>query len=296
MLYHYGFDEAGGNFQDDNFGNGGVDGDPVDALGQSNNFLCPNNAFFGTPPDGGSGEMIMCLWTNSTPRRDFSWDSGVMIHEFGHGVSNRLVGGPSNSSCIGGSQRAGEGYSDWYFLVYTALASHTGATTRGGGTYILGQPINGPGVRPQPYSTDPGVNSYTYESIQSVGQPHGVGSVWAQVAWEVYWALVDLHGFDPDIYDAMGGSGNQRAIFYVTEALKMVPCDHTFADMRDAMLQVATDNFGGGDVCPMWEAFAGIGLGEDADPANPNSLNVTNGFQVPAPCLVLFADSFESAP
>lgn len=69
IFYHYGFDEEAGNFQDNNYGNGGSggDGDAVNARGQyggedpvGND--ASNNASFGTPGDGGSGTMTMFYW------------------------------------------------------------------------------------------------------------------------------------------------------------------------------------------------------------------------------------------
>ena len=36
------------------------------------------------------------------------------------------------------------------------------------------------GIRDLPYSTNPAVNNWTYESINGAGVPHGVGSRWAQ--------------------------------------------------------------------------------------------------------------------
>jgi len=295
VQYGYGFDEAAGNFQVDNFANGALGGDAVQALGQKQGPPCPNNAFFGTPPDGGEPDMIMCLWTSSSPRRDFSWDSGVMIHELGHGISNRLVGGPSNVGCLNNSQQGGEGYGDWWSLAYTGEVGDQGTDVRGSGTYILGQPTSGGGVRPLPYSTDPAVNNHTYESINGIGIPHGVGAVWAQAVWEVYWALVDHHGFDPDLYNALGGSGNQRMMLYVNEGLKNSICSPTFTNVRDGILQAAVDNFGGEDVCRMWQAFADFGLGTDAVSGGPNSTNPTNGFTIPESCsTTIFVDGFES--
>lgn len=298
VQYQYGFDEQAGNFQANNFGNGGIGGDEITARAQSLNpaFLCPNNASFSTQPDGNNGRLAMCLFT-STPRIASSFDAGVVVHEYGHGISNRLVGGPSAASCLSGLQQAGEGYSDWWALAYTARAEHTGTTARGLGTYVIGQATTGPGIRPQPYSTDPAVNNYTYESINGIGIPHGVGSVWAQIAWEVYWSLVDEHGFDSNLHNALGGSGNQRAMLYVNEGLKMVPCGLTFADIRDGMIQVAMDNFEGEDVCTLWETFSAYGLGTDADPANPSSLNVSNGFSLPLECVEnedVFINGFET--
>lgn len=297
IQYQYGFDEAAGNFQTNNFANGGLGNDEVTAFGQKSGVPCPNNAFFGTPADGSSPSMIMCLWTPSNPQRDFSFDNGVVIHEYGHGISNRLVGGPSNASCLGNNQQPGEGLSDWWSLAYTGEVGDQGTDVRGSGTYILGQPLGGPGVRTQPYSTDPAVNNHDYESINGMSIPHGVGEVWAQVAWEAYWALVDVYGFDDDLYEALGSAGNQRMMLYVNEGLKNTACSPTFTDVRDGIIQAATDNHGGQDVCILWEAFAAFGLGVDAISGGSGSTNPTNGFTLPASCLVggaIFADGFES--
>jgi extracellular elastinolytic metalloproteinase len=59
-LHAAGFDEAAGNFQQDNFGRGGVGGDPVSAEAQDGGGQ--NNANFATPPDGRSPRMQMYLW------------------------------------------------------------------------------------------------------------------------------------------------------------------------------------------------------------------------------------------
>ncbi len=297
IQYQYGFDEAAGNFQTNNFANGGAGGDEVTAFAQKSGAPCPNNAFFGTPGDGSSPNMIMCLWTPSNPQRDFSFDNGVVIHEYGHGISNRLVGGPNNVGCLGNSQQPGEGLSDCGALAYTGEVGDAGTDVRGSGTYILGQPLGGPGVRTQPYSTDPAVNTHSYESISGMSIPHGVGEVWAQVAWEAYWALVDARGFDADLYDAMGSAGNQRMMLNVNEGLKNTACSPTFTEVRDGIIQAATDNHGGEDVCTLWEAFAAFGLGTDAVSGGSGSTNPTNGFTLPGSCLVnsnIFLDGFES--
>lgn len=292
VQYQYGFDEVGGNFQVNNYGNGGLGNDDVQAEAQDG--AGTNNANFGTPPDGGRPRMQMFEFTLSTPRRDGTLDHGIVTHEYGHGISNRQVGGPSNVSCLGNTQQPGEGWSDWLGLAYTGEVGDAGTDIRGAGTYVLNQPTDGPGVRPQPYSTDPAVNSYTYESISGIGVPHGLGSVWAQAIWEVYWALVDQHGFDLNIYDALGGAGNQRAMLYVNEGLKNTVCGPSFLDTRDAIIQAATDNYGGVDVCLVWGAFADFGLGANASTPGPGSTSATNGFDLPASCASLFSDGFES--
>jgi extracellular elastinolytic metalloproteinase len=63
ILYGYGFDEAAGNFQVDNFGRGGKDGDPVQAEAQDGGDT--DNADFATPPDGRKPRMQMYLFTGA---------------------------------------------------------------------------------------------------------------------------------------------------------------------------------------------------------------------------------------
>ncbi|NGY03850.1 M36 family metallopeptidase [Solimonas terrae] len=58
--YHNGFDEAAGNAQLDNYGRGGVDGDPIHAEGQDGSGT--NNANMATPSDGGSPRMQMYIF------------------------------------------------------------------------------------------------------------------------------------------------------------------------------------------------------------------------------------------
>jgi extracellular elastinolytic metalloproteinase len=61
LLYQYGFDEAAGNFQTNNFGRGGAGNDPVNAEAQDGGGT--DNANFATPADGSSPRMQMYLWT-----------------------------------------------------------------------------------------------------------------------------------------------------------------------------------------------------------------------------------------
>jgi hypothetical protein len=60
VWYHYGFDEAAGNFQQNNYGNGGTGGDYVIADGQDGSGN--DNANFSTPADGSNPRMQMYLW------------------------------------------------------------------------------------------------------------------------------------------------------------------------------------------------------------------------------------------
>ncbi len=282
IQYHYGFDEPAGNFQTYNYyGNGGADNDHVHAESQDYAGNC--NANFLTPPDGSIPRMQMYLCNNTTPERDGDFDNAVIVHEYGHGISNRQVGGPNNVSCLGNAQQPGEGWSDWLGLAYTAESTHTAGLARGMGTYLFGQAANGPGIRPAPYSTNTSVNNYQYDDIGGLIAPHGVGFVWATILWEGYWELVSAHGFSADLYNALGNSGNQRMMLYVNEGLKNTACSPTFPEARDGIIQAAVDNHGGEDVCRLWDAFARRGLGSDASTTGSNS-SATNGFAVPAEC------------
>ncbi|MEZ6089916.1 MAG: M36 family metallopeptidase [Pirellulaceae bacterium] len=55
---------------------------------------------------------------------DSAFDNGIIVHEYGHGVSQRLTAGPQNVSALGGIQSGGmgEGWSDWWALMFTQNA------------------------------------------------------------------------------------------------------------------------------------------------------------------------------
>lgn len=54
----------------------------------------------------------MYKFTLSKPARDGALDAGIVIHEYCHGLSTRLTGGPADSSCLSVGEPAGlgEGY------------------------------------------------------------------------------------------------------------------------------------------------------------------------------------------
>ena len=55
--------------------------------------------------------MRMYIWTNTNPVRDSSFEAGVVLHEYTHGLSNRLTGGPRNSGCLNALESGGMGVS-----------------------------------------------------------------------------------------------------------------------------------------------------------------------------------------
>ena len=280
IFYHYGFDEASGNFQQNNYGHGGYALDPLQADTQDR--ISINNANFGTPPDGQKPRMQMFVWTLTAPYRDSALESSVIVHEYGHGISNRLTGGPSNVSCLFNAEQMGEGWSDWLGLAITAKASDKGTDGRGNAPYLLGQPPNGRGIRFYPYSTDMTINPHTYDSIKDAITVHQVGEVWAQMLWEIYWSLVEEYGFNPNVYDDWRTGGNNLAIQLVMDGMKLQPCSPGFVDGRDAILAADTVLTGGVNQCLIWNAFAKRGLGVSADQGDSNNIiDGTEAFDIP---------------
>lgn len=263
VVYQYGFDEPSGNFQSNNYGNGGLGNDWVRAEAQDGSGSC--NANFATPADGSLPRMQMYVCGS----QDGDFDNLVIVHEYGHGISNRMTGGPGNSGCLGNAEQMGEGWSDWYGLLLTMDSSDTGPESRAVGTYLFGQGPGGAGIREFPYSTDMAVNPHTYDRIITAAVPHGVGSVWCAMLWEMTWGLIDEYGFDEDFY--YGTGGNNIAMALVTEALRLQPCSPGFVDGRDAILEADQLLYGGANQCIIWEAFAKRGLGFSADQGSSSS-------------------------
>ncbi|HZH29439.1 MAG TPA: T9SS-dependent M36 family metallopeptidase [Pyrinomonadaceae bacterium] len=222
---------------------------------------------------------------NPAPNRDSDFDAGIIGHEYGHGISNRLTGGRLNTSCLGNQEQMGEGWSDFVGLVLTTAPLDTAATERGIGTYVSFQSATGKGIRPTPYTTNTSVNPSTYNTIKTAAVPHGVGYVWATMLWEMYWNLVEVHGYNPNVYEPWNTGGNNLAIQLVTDGMKLQPCSPGFIDGRDAILQADMNLTGGANQCLIWKAFAKRGLGVSATQGSNTSVtDGTEAFNIPASC------------
>ena len=280
IAYQYGFDEVSGNFQENNFGNGGAGSDGINANVQASGNC---NAQFGAPSDGSNPTMNMFLCTTPNPDADTDFDTGVLFHEIGHGVSNRLTGGPSKVNCLNNAEQMGEGWSDFYGVSLTMEVGDARSDTRGLATYSLTtQGPNGPGIRLAPYDTDFADNDYTYGRTSTMSSVHQIGFVWATILWEAMWDLVDLHGFSADVYNASGTAGNQIMLSRVTEGLKLQPCSPGFVDGRDAILAADVAIYGGVHVDDLWIAFARRGLGFSASQGTSRrNADNTEAFDVP---------------
>ncbi|KAJ4855760.1 fungalysin metallopeptidase (M36) domain-containing protein [Trichoderma breve] len=266
LLYVLGFNEVAGNFQANNNGKGGKGNDFVILNAQDGSGT--NNANFATPADGSNGRMRMYIWTVSTPRRDGSLEEGIVIHEYTHGLSTRLTGGPANSGCLSGVEAGGmgEGWGDFYATAIRLKAGDTRATDYPMGAWADNNPK---GIRQYPYSTSLTTNPLTYKSVNSQNEVHSSGTTWASILYEVLWNLIDKHGKNDaefPTFDSQGvpTDGKFLALKLVLNGLALQPCTPTFVSARDAILDADRSLTGGENLCELWTAFAKRGLGSGA--------------------------------
>lgn len=251
-LYRHGFVEGTGNFQQDNFGKGGSGNDSVDAEAQDGGGT--NNANFSTPADGSQPRMQMYLWTRSTPNRDGDLDSDIVWHEYGHGLTWRMIG--SMSGPFAGA--IGEGMSDT-LSIYINRNDVVGE-------YSFNDPL---GIRRFPYTDYPlTYGDFTGDSV------HSDGEIYAATMWKLL-----------ELWKAAGHT--QDSLFdVVVDGMNFTVSRPQYEDMRDGLL--ASSPTAEKD-CIIWEAFAQFGIGEGADGVESCriftcSVSVTESFVVPAAC------------
>jgi uncharacterized protein (TIGR03437 family) len=238
--YGLGFTEAAGNFQADNFGRGGKGNDPV--LGEAQQGNTDDNSAFVPTPDGVSPRLLAGLFTMGTASytddRDSAYDAQLIMHEYGHGVSNRLVGARVSTSCLANIQSGamGEGWSDYFGMSYTNNPVF--------GAYLTGDTIKG--IRRQSYDT----YSLNYEDIgtgPNSYEVHDDGEVWAATLW--------------DLRKALGQTVTDKL---VVNGLKATPCSPSMTQARDAILSADQATNSGANRAKIWQIFAKHGMGYSA--------------------------------
>jgi len=233
--YGLGFTESAGNFQTNNYGRGGLGADSVRAEAQDGSGT--NNANFATPPDGQRPRMQQYLFTNPTPDRDSSMDGDVVFHEYGHGISNRLIG---NGSGLGGTQSGamGEGWSDYW----ACTLGNDGLV----GEYSTGNTTAG--IRRAAYTVPANTVHDSYADVCAGGcQVHRDGEVWAATLW--------------DLRTQLGASITDRIVL---NGMKFTPSRPSFLNARDGILQADQNLNGGANRCAIWTVFARHGMGVSA--------------------------------
>jgi hypothetical protein len=276
FVYRLGFTESAGNFQTNNFGRGGTGNDSVRAEAQDGSGT--NNANFATPPEGSRPRMQQYLFTQGTTSladdRDSSQDGDVVFHEYGHGVSNRLVGGPTNTNCLGGTQAGamGEGWSDYWAITFY----NDGRV----GEYVTNNATNG--IRRAAYTVPANPVHDSYADLGAGGfEVHRDGEVWTATLW--------------DLRTQLGAAVSDRLVL---EGMKFTPCSPSFLNARDGILQADQSLNAGANRCAIWTVFARHGMGASATGNNGTTHNAAT--DVPADCAggggtTVFFDNFETA-
>ena len=300
-LYDLGFTEAAGNFQNNNFGRGGLGNDPVICLVQAGADVgYTDNAMFATLPDGMNGYCFMFVFTGPTPNRDGSLDQEIVIHEFTHGLSTRLVGGGVGIYQLQ-TEGLGEGWSDFYPLCLLSEPTDDVNGNYASGGYasylIYGSYYNFTqnyyyGIRRYPYTTDMTKNPLTFKDIDPTradphfgipinplfggGDPaevHNQGEVWCVTLREVWANLVQKLGWT---------NGNQLALQLVTDGLKLAPANATYLEARNAIIQADEIQTGGDNYVELWTAFAKRGMGAGAQcPSSDTTVGVVEAYDLP---------------
>lgn len=282
--YEAGFDEASGNAQKENFGRGGIGGDPI--LAEGNDSSGTDNANMSTPADGDSPIMQMYEFVgcNPKPSRTSNHEALITFHEMGHYITNRLIGNANGLTNTQG-EAMGEGWGDFFAICMTSQATDDFAkgTFAVGGWTDLTPSFNNNyyfSIRRYPYSADMTKNPLTFKHIGNnvvlpAGPPinsspagnneiHNAGEVWCSMLWEVFVNLVAKHGH---------ASGEKRMLAYVIGGLKLTPIRPTFVQARNAII-AAVSAIDPGDTTEVKAGFAkrGIGTGAVAPPSNSFSL------------------------
>jgi Fungalysin metallopeptidase (M36)/Fungalysin/Thermolysin Propeptide Motif len=249
--YNLGFTETSRNFQVNNFGRGGTGNDSVRAEAQDGSGT--NNANFATPPDGSRPRMQQFLFTAATPDRDSSVDGDVVFHEYGHGISNRLIGNGSGGLSGIQSGAMGEGWSDYWAITL----NNDGAV----GEYSTGNPN---GIRRAAYTVPAAAVHNSYSDLAS-SSVHADGEVWAATLW--------------DLRTQLGAATTDRIVL---NGMKFTPTRPSFLNARDGILQADQNLNAGANRCTIWTVFARHGMGVSA--VGNDGTTHTAATDVPADC------------
>jgi hypothetical protein len=260
-----------------------------------------DNANMNTPPDGTPPVMQMYLWHLPGYPNDYdpylptsgAFDASVLLHEYTHGLSNRLVVDADGNSTLNSLQAGsmGEAWSDYYAMDYLVTKHFEKDTAKDGevfeGKYLEGGqrdtdgnlvPFRSMAIDCPVDSTskacvdtyNPGVNpdgGYTYGDLSTIaGSPevHSSGEVWAQTLWDIRKAF-----------------GHTVADTLITRGMSLSANDPSMLDMRNAILQADLVGYDGDHSAALWEIFAKRGMGYFAGSIDSGDTHVAEDFNTP---------------
>jgi hypothetical protein len=179
-------------------------------------------------------------------------DSDIVFHEYGHGLTWRMIGGMSGP--LAGA--IGEGASDGVSMLIN-LDDVVGE-------YSFSSPT---GIRRFPYAGYP----LTYGDVTGA-EVHDDGEIYAAIIWRLH-----------ELFEEAGIS-NDVLLDYFVDGMNYTPSTPAYEDMRDGLLASAAAH-GLGHECLIWQAFAQFGVGVGADGVATNSgVTITESFALPPSC------------
>jgi hypothetical protein len=164
-------------------------------------------------------------------QRDSSLDSDIVYHEYGHGLTWRMIG--SMSGPISGA--IGEGMSD----VLAVILNNNDRVAEYSASNDLG-------IRSAAYTNYP----RTYGDVAGSGV-HLDGEVYGAIGWQL-WLNFQAAGVSKD-----------TLLTYLVDGMNYTPAGPYYEHMRDGILQ-SVANAGNAHRCLVWDAFAKYGVGVGA--------------------------------
>lgn len=259
-------------------------GDDLENIIQTPNMTMSQNDGAAVYAAMADGDVTISMFNKVTPEfRASSFDNGIVAHEWGHYISNRLIGNGSGLDNNQGSSM-GEGWGDFHSLLL--LSDESDALQAGNDKFQTAYSATSyvasftTGIRRNPYSTNMDINPLTFKDIEVSSEVHDSGEIWASMLWDSYVALINDERYTfAQAQDLMKG--------YLVASYKMTPLSPTYTEARDALLSVAyaKDN---DDYKLFVAAFArrGMGLGaQSPDRDSTTHIGVIESYETSIPAL-----------
>lgn len=309
FAYFLGFTERNFNLQTNNFGNTGPDRENDPEVGNSQagavsggapSYLGRDNANQITLNDGIPGITNMYLWQPIAaafyaPCVDGDFDMSVILHEYTHATSNRMVGGPDSGLTGAQAGAMGESWGDLnateYLLAY-GFSPNGGENPFALGAYVTGNKQRG--IRNYGFDVSP-LNYSDVGYDISGPQVHADGEIWSATNIELRQLLINKYNATFPATDAAlqkscaDGErpadqcpGNRRWIQILYDAWLLMPANVSMLGARDAYLAADLMRFGGANQAELWTAFARRGMGESASTVDTDDGDPIPAFDAPA--------------
>jgi extracellular elastinolytic metalloproteinase len=187
------------------------------------------------------------------PRKDGDVDSDIVWHEYGHGLTWRMIGQMSGAVAGG----IGEGMGDTLSIIVN----------------------DDPVVGEYSFSDPAGLRSHSYEAFDRTyadipfTEVHDTGELYGAIMWDLW-----------KRYKA-AGLGQSDILFDLVQGMNFTPAKPSFEQMRQGILDaLVTDNVGS-RTCMVWNSFAtyGVGVGSSAK-VTGGGATVNESFAVPPGC------------